>query len=58
MKTAIMSTNAKCFFYLLGPRMDGYGWDVVSPSINSAYICEMSRTNAQERKIENRDFGK
>ena len=38
--------------------MNGYGWDIVSPSINSAYICEMSRTDAQERTIENRDFCK
>ncbi|KAL4221262.1 ATP-dependent RNA helicase ddx25 [Mactra antiquata] len=39
-----------------GPQMDGYGWEVVSPSIKSAFICEMSRTDAQEMKIESRDF--
>ncbi|XP_045162637.2 contactin-like [Mercenaria mercenaria] len=39
-----------------GPRMDGYGWEIVSPSINSAYICEMSKIEAQGRRIEDRDF--
>jgi hypothetical protein len=48
-------------FYLstsIGPKMNGYGWEVVSPSINSAYICEMSKTEAQRMKIEDRDFCK
>lgn len=39
-----------------GLLMNGYGWDVVSPSFVSGFICEMSRSEAQARQIENRDF--
>ncbi|KAL4221759.1 Contactin-3 [Mactra antiquata] len=40
-----------------GKSIQGYGWKIVSPSIPSAYICEMLLSNVLAIRIENRDFG-
>ena len=44
--------------FTVGQQLSDYGWDVVSASVPSNYICEISKTDAKARLLVVRDFSK
>lgn len=45
-------------FFTVGSTAITYKWELVSDSIPSGYICEISKEDAQARLIDIRDFSK